>query len=183
MGCKVPEGHNSAHACCRLSLVRRHLRPIRASAMHLMGVLQQIQDPRAAFAPHAYLLAELLHDAEAHLQPKVKRPFFRSAGQGCNNGGAALSSDDDFVPCVCCAYHSGYFLRLIPANSGFPHACIMQNCSLCFADVQIWASVRGQRSCKCCRHAWNPCRSSSRVAGVSFTIQVLFTGSLKTLAM
>ncbi|BDA41598.1 probable fanconi anemia group D2 protein homolog [Coccomyxa sp. Obi] len=70
----------------RLGLVRRHLRPLCASAVQLMTVLTAAKPGSMALAPQVYLMTELLHAVELYLPPTNKNPFAKPATQAAASG-------------------------------------------------------------------------------------------------
>ena len=59
------------HALHRLETVSHLLRPLNPSAIKLMMLLEHAQPQRAALAPHAYLLRELLRSIRLHMMPQA----------------------------------------------------------------------------------------------------------------
>ncbi len=92
-----------AEILCRLVHVRRHLRPLCASAVQLMTVLTAAKPGSMALAPQVYLMTELLHAVELYLPPTNKNPFAKPASQ------AGASGD---TSCSGCHTATGKFLAL-----------------------------------------------------------------------
>lgn len=86
-----PDSEKTVTLLCSLALVRRHLRPLCASAVQLMTVLTAAKPISMALAPQVYLMTELLHAVELYLPSKNKNPFAKPGVQAGASGDTSCS--------------------------------------------------------------------------------------------